>query len=204
MLGACTAEKTSPSDAPEKKAQSVAPAVFKIVFDLSKEQIYSPFDSHFAGMSQLTEALRKEGAEVSVNFRDLRTLTQQFKGPGHILVLGPALERKYAPEDLEAIYSFRRSGGGVLVIAEHDNFFRHADMHNALTEAWGIKYEPRPPTEKAEASMKSSGLFLTATDWASKHTADDRGTAQTDSGCPTADQSRQTLSSLGGSGGCDQ
>ena len=139
MLGACTAEKTSPSDAPEEKAQSVAPAVFKIVFDLSKEQIYSPFDSHFAGMSQLTEALRKEGAEVSVNFRDLRTLTQQFKGPGHILVLGPALERKYAPEDLEAIYSFRRSGGGVLVIAEHDNFFRHADMHNALTEAWGIQ-----------------------------------------------------------------
>ncbi|MBM65664.1 MAG: hypothetical protein CMH55_05445 [Myxococcales bacterium] len=139
MLVACTQSKstdTQPKDEGERPAPNTN---FHVIFDLSKEQIYSPFDAYFAGMSQLTDALRDEGALVSVNFRDLTSLTRNVSGPGNILVLGPALERKYEPEDLEAIRGFRKSGGGVLVIAEHDNFFRHADMHNALTEAWGIK-----------------------------------------------------------------
>ena len=59
MLGACTAEKTSPSDAPEEKGAIGSACCLQDRFRFVERADLQPFDSHFAGMSQLTEALRK-------------------------------------------------------------------------------------------------------------------------------------------------
>jgi hypothetical protein len=112
----------------------------EIVFDQSYTQASSPYDTGFAGMSTLTAHLRKQGIAVSVNFKPLDVLLKKFRGPGHVLVLGvpTVLPAEYREADKEAIRFFVSSGGGLMLIVEHDNAYNNHNFQRPLLASYGV------------------------------------------------------------------
>jgi len=110
-----------------------------VVFDQSMNQVSSPFDTGFDGLSILSALLRNHGATVSINNEPLKKFLPTIHGPGYVLVLGLPWEVDYAEAAVSAVNGFLDSGGGVLVITEHDNIYNNADIQNQLIESHGIK-----------------------------------------------------------------
>lgn len=118
------------------------PETFEVIFDQSLEQVYSPFDTGFAGLSRFSILIKKMGGEVSLNSRPLSRILLEISSEGKILILGPAMFKSYKKEDLTAIDNFIKKGGGVLVLVEHDDLFKNATFQNQLIEKYGIKALP--------------------------------------------------------------
>lgn len=112
---------------------------YEVIFDQSNEQVYSPFDEDFSGMSILCNLLRKNGFNVSLNFTPLKIILKNITPKGKILFLGAAMYRRYSYDDLNAIDIFLKKGGAALVIGEHNNVFCLNDMQNDLLEKYNIK-----------------------------------------------------------------
>lgn len=110
-----------------------------VIFDMSMDPVVTPFEVAFEGMSRLLDLLRRHGASVSSNVLPLESVLGAWGGSGRILVLGMPWKTRYSPAALDAIDAFMRAGGGVLVITEHDNVYRHADAQNELTRRYGIE-----------------------------------------------------------------
>lgn len=115
---------------------------YQVVFDRSRDQLTAPFNTGFEGMSHLTVLLRRAGAAVSLNYIPLPDLLPGLAGTGCVLVLGIPWNMSYTAADLAAIRAFLVSGGGVLVIAEHDNIYGNATVQNLLTRPYGITVQP--------------------------------------------------------------
>lgn len=113
-----------------------------VVFDQSLDQVSSPFDTAYEGMSLLVGLLRQHGATVSLSSRPLAEFLPSIAGPGHVLVLGLPWQRRYSRAGLDAVRAFLASGGGVLVITEHDGMYANAEIQNALTAPYGITTLP--------------------------------------------------------------
>lgn len=113
--------------------------LFEVIFDQSNEQVYSPFDIGFTGMSYWTQAIQLQGGDVSLNSAPLALFLDTLAGPHQVLVLGVALNRHYPSDDLDAVERFLRRGGGVLVLVEHDNVMGNATFQNALLERFGLR-----------------------------------------------------------------
>ena len=111
----------------------------QVIFDQTKDQISSPFDTGFDGLSRLALLLRSHGAVVSINNLPLKSVLPTVHGRGNILVLGIPWNIGYTSDDIKAINAFLDSGGGVLTIVEHDNIYRNCDIQNPLIEPFGIK-----------------------------------------------------------------
>ena len=114
---------------------------YEIIFDQSYEQVYSPFDEGFSGMSMLCNFLRKNRYDVSVNFLSLKKILPAIEPSGKILFLGAAMYRRYSNDDLSAIDEFLKRGGSVIALAEHDNLFEFSDMQNELVKKYGIEIQ---------------------------------------------------------------
>lgn len=127
----------------------------QVVFDRSLDQLSAPFNTGFEGMSHLTVLLRRAGAAVSVNYLPLSDFLPGLGGAGTVLVLGIPWNRSYAPADLAAIGTFLSSGGGGLVIAEHDNIYGSAAVQNRLTSSYGMSVQSGQAVARAgpEASF---------------------------------------------------
>ena len=115
------------------------PVKARVIFDQSKGQIYTPFDGGFFGASQVAMALRSHGLSVEVNARPLTTLLGELHGRGHLLVLNLFLRGGYSEAELVALHEAMTAGLGVVVLAEHDNFFGTAERQNALLMRYGIE-----------------------------------------------------------------
>ncbi|MBP7654001.1 hypothetical protein KA977_11300, partial [Candidatus Dependentiae bacterium] len=115
----------------------IAP-LFYIVFDQSQEQVYSPFETGYSGMSQLTVSLKKIGASVSINSLPLEKFLENYSGKGKILVLGVAVNRRYRQAEITALENFIKSGGSILVIVEHEDFFGNITFQNDFIKKFGI------------------------------------------------------------------
>ncbi len=134
---------------------AAGPRRYDVVFDQSQEQVYSPFDVGYSGMSRLTRALRYDGARVRLSSQSLETFLPTFHGLDRVLVLGVAMERTWRPAELAAIHAFLRAGGGVLVVVEHDDLFHNATFQNQLTTAYGIS--TLPELALAQATQPAPG-----------------------------------------------
>ena len=132
-----------------------APASVVVVFDHSLEQVSSPFDTSFEGMSELTRLLREHGASVVPNWSELERVLPRMGGAGHVLVLGVPWGRRYSSAALAAIDRYLHAGGGVLVLTEHDDLYGQASVQNALTERYGIRTLPAR-AESVERGPKSA------------------------------------------------
>jgi hypothetical protein len=109
-----------------------------IIFDLSMDQVASPYTVGFEGLSRFCALLRSHNATVSTNHLPLETFLPRISGKGHVLILGVPWNTNYSPAAINAIHAFLDSGGGVLLISEHDNIYRNADIQNTVTETFGI------------------------------------------------------------------
>ena len=127
-----------------------ADQLLEVVFDQTYDQVYSPFDTGFMGLSHFAVELRRHGAHVALNSQPLSTFLPTFSGPGHVLVLGPTMYRRYNREDLDAIDGYLESGGGVLIFAEHGDLFENGTFQNAVATEHGITVLP----ENAEADWR--------------------------------------------------
>jgi hypothetical protein len=114
----------------------------EVIFDQSNEQIYSPFDTGFSGLSRFATLIREMNWTVSSNSRPLHQILPLLNSKEKILVLGVAIYRKYSQEDLRAIKDFIQTGGGVLVIVEHDDLFKNQTFQNELISQFGIRALP--------------------------------------------------------------
>ena len=114
----------------------------EVIFDQSNEQIYSPFDTGFSGLSHFATLIREMHWTVSSNSKPLHQLLPNLDSKEKILVLGVAIYRKYSQEDLQAIKKFIETGGGVLVIVEHDDLFKNQTFQNELISQFGIRALP--------------------------------------------------------------
>ncbi|RLA62136.1 MAG: hypothetical protein DRQ88_00935 [Epsilonproteobacteria bacterium] len=110
----------------------------QFIFDQSLEQVYSPFDTGFSGLSQFYKNLKNWAPLVSVNSRPLDKLLYDLDGPGNILFLGVAMNQKYNQQILKALDDFLKRGGGVLVSVEHDDLFKNAQFQNSFIQKYGI------------------------------------------------------------------
>jgi hypothetical protein len=110
----------------------------QFIFDQSLEQVYSPFDTGFSGLSKFYKNLKNLVPLVSVNSKPLEEVLGEL-GPGNILFLGVAMNQTYSAGDLKALDGFLKRGGGVLVSVEHDDLFKNAQFQNAFTARYGIK-----------------------------------------------------------------
>lgn len=122
---------------------------FQVVFDQSKEQVYSPFETTFTGMSEVSTEIMRQGGRVILNNEPLSRVLAS-KGSRCVLILGVAMFKKYTPEDISAIESFMTRGGGVFVMVEHDNLMNNGDFQNALTRRFGIEALPMSAHAKTE------------------------------------------------------
>lgn len=114
---------------------------FEVIFDQSNEQVYSPYDTSYTGFSELAAAIMQIGGGIALNNRPLTELLANGDHRRTVLVLGVAMFRRYAENDLEAIDRFMQSGGGVLLMVEHDDFMENATMQNQLLRQYGIVAE---------------------------------------------------------------
>jgi hypothetical protein len=139
----------------------------EVVFDQSYTQLSSPFDTGFEGMSILTAELRKRGISVSINSRPLHKFLAHYRGPGRVLVMGmPTVQSgQYRANDVAAIDSFVKSGGGVLSMYEHDNAYNNHQIQKKLLARYGVtafKENAFGPETTPDLNMwpRSSSSFL--------------------------------------------
>ncbi len=76
---------------------------FAVYFDQSYEQVYSPFNTSFTGMSEFAKFIIRQGGFVSSNSEPLRDFLPAISQPGNVIVLGVAMLQRYSDDDIEAI-----------------------------------------------------------------------------------------------------
>lgn len=111
---------------------------FQVIIDQSNDQAYSAFDTGFAGLSQFTEIVYQKKGHVWQNYRPLEEVLPQLKGDT-LVVLGVSLTRNYKVQTINALESYVKSGGHLLVLVEHDNFLNNARKQNQLLKRFGVK-----------------------------------------------------------------
>jgi len=109
-----------------------------IVFDVSRSQPFFPHDAGFAGSSVLAGMLHGAGYTVSVNSRRLDVLLADDKRP-NLLVIPPTVFQKHTESEVEAVQQYVRSGGNLLLVIEHENFFGNASNANRFLRETGVE-----------------------------------------------------------------
>ncbi len=112
---------------------------YHVIIDQSKEQLYSPFDFGFSGMSRFGNLLQRHKVLVTLNSLPLEKFLPTLKTQGTLLFLGVAMYAKYTSQEISAIKSFVHRGGAVTIIGEHDNYFDNGTFQNKLTKEFGVK-----------------------------------------------------------------
>jgi len=114
----------------------------EVIFDLSKEQVFSPWDTGFMGYSDLSIMLLKSGFWVSSNSRSLLELLEEIS-EDTIIVFGVAKGHSvFTEEELSGLEAYVRNGGSLLILGEHDNMFGSSDFQNPLMERFGLRFDP--------------------------------------------------------------
>ncbi len=111
---------------------------FSVYFDQSYEQVYSPLNTSFTGLSEFARFIMRQGGFVSINSKPLRDFLPTISKPGNVIVLGVAMLQRYSNEDIEAVRRFAEKGGGVLIFVEHDNAAGNAEFQNQIIEKYGV------------------------------------------------------------------
>ena len=149
---------------------------FHAIFDQSNEQVYSPFDTGFSGMSRFAIRIRELGGSVSINTRPLPDFLPKLKGKNTILILGVAMYRAYQDSAVKAIKEYLHNGGSVFLMIEHDNLLGNAGFQNKLLQEFDIRALPTsaiaqgttpqarfwPYCESTEFNLQKVQLFLPA------------------------------------------
>jgi hypothetical protein len=103
-----------------------------VVFDESLSELFSIGDPGFQGYALAARTLRDDGYRVSSNLAPLAALLPTIARPGeHVLVIALPT-RDPAPGDVHAVRAFVARGGGLLVLAEHDDIYGNATRLNGL------------------------------------------------------------------------
>jgi hypothetical protein len=130
-----------------------------VVFDQSLDQVSTPFDTAYEGMSLLAGLLRRHGASVSLSSLPLDEFLPGFAGPGRVLVLGIPWKRRYTAAGLAAVRDFLAAGGGVLVITEHDDIYGHTGIQNELIAPYGITSLPENAPGRADEAAPEGRIW---------------------------------------------
>jgi len=111
---------------------------FQVIVDQSNHQVYSAFDTGFAGLSQFSEIVYKNKGHVWQNYEPLEEVLPKIKSET-LLILGVSLIHSYKKETIDAVENYVKKGGHLLVLLEHDNFFNNAKKQNQLIQRFGVK-----------------------------------------------------------------
>lgn len=109
-----------------------------IVFDVSRSQPFFPHDAGFAGSSVFARMLHDAGYTVSVNSRRLDVLLDEDKRP-NLLVMPPTVFQYHTESEVEAVLQYVKSGGNLLLVTEHENFFGNAKNANRFLRETGVE-----------------------------------------------------------------
>lgn len=150
IAAACAAPEPAPTPADD---------LVHVVFDQSLDQVSTPFDTSYEGMSLLTGLLRRHGATVSLNSGPLEAFLPSIAGPGNVLVLGIPWQRRFSEAALGAVQAFLAAGGGVLVITEHDGIYGHDEIQNPLIAPYGVESLPSAAYGRRDASSPDGKIW---------------------------------------------
>ena len=113
-----------------------------VCFDRTLSQPVYIHDAGPSGISQLSNELRKNSAELVTtiqNFQYLSVLTANGTDyTGVVYVLTPTIHRKYKYESVNYFKSLIAQGAHLVIIAEHENFYFNADHFNQICQPYGI------------------------------------------------------------------
>lgn len=138
---------------------------FEVVFDQSNEQVYSPYDTGFSGMSEFAAMIKQKGGAVSINSQPLNVFLPGFVGEKRVLVLGVSMYRRYSTQDLLAIDAFLVGGGSVLLLVEHDNLMENGTFQNQILKAHGISALPTAALSENKHFMDPPWPYCAVPQW---------------------------------------
>lgn len=108
----------------------------QIVFDVSRDQPFFPHDAGYAGSSLFAAELYRAGYAVSLNRLPLDRLLAETRPV--LLVVPPTIFRQHADSEVQAVIRYVKSGGSLLLVCEHENYFGNAGNLNRFLEGSGI------------------------------------------------------------------
>lgn len=131
-----------------------------VVFDNSREQFWTPFDTGFFGYSELAVLLRDAGFLVTESNLPV-TYSLTFEPRGSVLVMGPTVGQKYTNKEIDAIVEYVKNGGGLLILAEEaapgtDNF------QNSLASQFGMRFRNGSVVDTANCIKDTAGQWVLA------------------------------------------
>ncbi len=138
---------------------------FQVVFDQSNEQVYSPFDTSFTGMSKLAIQIRRKGGFVSINSRPLNEFLPEFNHGKRILVLGVAMFRSYSENDIAAVMNYLEEGGDILLFVEHDDLMKNGTLQNQILEKIGVEALPISSSTKDREQKHPHWPYCSVEPW---------------------------------------
>lgn len=109
----------------------------QLVIDISHSQPVYPTDAGFAGMSRFFVALDKAGIPIAFRNRPMNLIHKELH-PTSTLLLFPAILQSYDSSEVASVRKFVESGGHLILIPEHDNFFKNASEFNKFLNGTGI------------------------------------------------------------------
>lgn len=128
----------------------------EVIFDQSKDQVFSPWDTGFMGFSELTLLLQRSGFWISCNNQSLVDFFKEAPA-NSILVLGVAHGHSaYTDEEISAAERFVQQGGSLLIVGEHENMYGSGDFQNPMMKRFGLRFEPVAVIERGVISSPPS------------------------------------------------
>ncbi|MCX7649785.1 MAG: hypothetical protein N2050_04430 [Flavobacteriales bacterium] len=115
-----------------------------ILWELSQQAPAFPLDPEFAGQRQWALALAEAGWKMKVSFRPPGAIQKSLEKEGKlgsVLLIFPSIFKDYNSKDFLALRRFVEMGGHLLWVAEHDNFFRHAESVNKFCDSYGLSVQ---------------------------------------------------------------
>ncbi|UPT67462.1 MAG: hypothetical protein M0D57_01915 [Sphingobacteriales bacterium JAD_PAG50586_3] len=113
-----------------------------VCFDRILSQPVYVHDAGPSGISQLSNELQKNGAELVTtiqNWQRLNVLTANGSDySGVVYVITPSIHRMYSNDIVNHYKGLINKGAHLVVIAEHENYYFNADNLNRLCQPYGI------------------------------------------------------------------
>lgn len=131
-----------------------------VIFDNSREQLWSPCDVGFFGYSELAISLREEGFLVSESNMPV-TYSLRVDPRGSVLVMGPAVGQKYTQKEINAVKEYVQNGGGLLILAEPDAS-GSKNFQNALSSEFGMNFLGETVGDVVHAVSGTAGQWIFA------------------------------------------
>lgn len=132
----------------------------KLILELSREQPVFPTDPEFAGLRKFVAYMSGAGLSMELQMKPLDQVQPALKRnarKGATLLIFPTVFNGYDQRDVGLLRKYVKRGGHLVWVAEHDNFFKHAEAINRFLADYGARIR--------DTSLKKAGTNAADAGW---------------------------------------